>query len=178
MEGIDLSSMRVLLVGTNTNALQLLRSLLATAGVGTIVRVEDSQRALELLSVENVNAVFCDSKVDQAVHRADEKPFIVAVRRNKSMLSPMVPIFLLQECASRRDVVQARDYGVTDVLTTPISPKTLIAKLRTANLTPRPFIASKKYFGPDRRAKARLGYLCSDRRTSVAKQIKVDFKLD
>jgi CheY-like chemotaxis protein len=164
-------------VGPNTNALQLLRFLLATAGVGKVIRVEDATRALELLSVEHVNAVFCDSRVDQAVDLADEKPFIVAVRRNKSMLYPMVPIFVLQECARRRDVEKARDYGVTDVLTTPISPKTLIAKLKTATLTPRPFIASTEFFGPDRRAKARPSYFGSDRRKRAPKKTKVDFAL-
>jgi two-component system chemotaxis response regulator CheY len=173
MEGIDLSEIRVLLVGLNTNALQLLRSVLATAGVITIVRVEDSQSALELLSDEQVNAVFCDSKVD----RANEKSFIVEVRRCKSVLNPMVPIFVLQERARRRDVEKARDNGVTDVVTTPISPKTLIAKLKAATLTPRPFIVASEFFGPDRRAKVRPTFCGSDRRTTLAKKVKVDFSL-
>ena len=70
---------------------------------------------------------------------------------------------------------KARDAGVTDVLTTPISPKTIITKLKAAVLTPRPFIVASEFFGPDRRAKARSAYYGSDRRQRTPRKAKVDF---
>ena len=59
-------------------------------------------------------------------------------------------------------VHMARDLGVTDVVTIPISPKTLVAKLQVATHSPRPFIVATEFFGPDRRAKSgtRAGYDC------------------
>jgi CheY-like chemotaxis protein len=126
MKHTDFSEHRVLLLGAKTHALVLLRSLLGHAGITKIIQVEDPRRALELLSMEHFSAVFCDPSVE----RAKEKPFIVAARRSDAMLNPMIPIFVMQERARRRDVEKARDTGVTDVLTTPISPKTLIDKLR------------------------------------------------
>jgi DNA-binding response OmpR family regulator len=101
--------------------------------------------------------------------------FPVAARRSNGMLNPMIPIFALREGARRRDVEQARDVGVTDILTTPISPKTIMSKLQAALTAPRPFIVATEFFGPDRRAKARAPYYGADRRTRVAKKAKVDF---
>ena len=91
------------------------------------------------------------------------------------MLNPMIPIFVLQERARRRDVEKARDTGVTDVLTIPISPKTLVTKLQVATQSPRPFIVATEFFGPDRRAKSRPAFHGSERRKRVAKKTKVDF---
>lgn len=173
MERTDFSKHRVLLLGAKTHAFQLLRALLINADIDKIIQVKESRRALELLSKEHFSAVFCDPKVDQA----GERPFIVAVRRSDSMLNPMIPIFVLQERARRRDVEKARDTGVTDVLTTPISLRTLIAKLKAAILAPRPFIVAPEFFGPDRRAKARPIYFGSDRRKRAPKKAKVDFTL-
>jgi two-component system chemotaxis response regulator CheY len=72
-------------------------------------------------------------------------------------------------------VEAARDTGVTDVLTMPISPKTLVTKLQVATHTPRAFIVAPEFFGPDRRAKARPTYFGADRRKRTAKKAKVDF---
>ena len=161
----------MLLVGARNHALQLLRSLLSAVGVGKITHVEEGRRAVELLGKEHFSAMFCDYRLDEA----DEKPFIVAARRSDAMLNPMIPIFVLHERARRRDVEKARDTGATDVLTIPISRKTLLTKLQAATQTPRPFIVATEFFGPDRRAKARPSYFGSNRRTRAPKKTKVDF---
>jgi two-component system chemotaxis response regulator CheY len=171
MERVDFSQHRVLLVGPKSHALLLLRSVMTIAGVGKVTHVEEARRALELLSMEHFHAVFYDDKADVA----EERPFVVAARRDEAMLTPMLPIFVFQERARRRDVEAARDSGVTDVLTMPISPKTLVTKLQVATHSPRPFIVATEFFGPDRRAKARSAYNGSDRRTRIAKKAKVDF---
>jgi two-component system chemotaxis response regulator CheY len=171
MERTDFSQHRVLLVGPKTHTLQLLRSVMNIAGVGKIIHVEESRRALELLGLEHFQAVFYDERMNKAPGR----PFLVAARRDESMLNPMLPIFEFQERARRRIVEKARDLGVTDVLTVPISPKTLVTKLQVATRSPRPFIVSAEFFGPDRRAKARPAYYGSDRRKRAAKKAKLDF---
>ena len=171
MNRADFSQHRVLVVGPKTHALQLLRSVMTIAGVGKIVHVEDARRALEMLCKEHFHAVFYDDKADAA----EEKPFVVAARRGEAMLNPMLPIFVFQERARRSDVEVARDSGVTDVLTIPISPRTLVTKLQVATHAPRPFIVATEFFGPDRRAKARPAYNGSDRRKRVVKKAKMDF---
>jgi DNA-binding response OmpR family regulator len=89
----------------------------------------------------------------------------------------MIPIFALQERARRRDVIDARDEGVTDVITVPVSPRTLMRKLTAATLAPRPFIVAPDFFGPDRRARAGQVFAGKERRVRAARKAKVDFTL-
>jgi two-component system, chemotaxis family, chemotaxis protein CheY len=171
MERTDFSAHRVLVVGKKTHSIQLLRSVLGIAGVGKIIHVEEGRRALDLLEMEAFSAVYCDHKVGPV----SGMPFLVAARRKDQLLNPMVPIFVLQDRARRRDVEAARDTGVTDVLTMPISPKTLLTKLYAATQVPRPFIVSPDFFGPDRRSKTRSSYFGVERRKRAPRKAKVDF---
>jgi CheY-like chemotaxis protein len=156
---MDFSRQRVLVVGAKTHAVQLLRSVLVIGGITKIVYVEDGETALELLGTEPFQAVFCDCVVTSA-----GVPFVAAARRSKSVRNPMIAIFLLKERASRRDVEVARDSGATGVVTVPISPKTLYAKLEAAANAPRSFIVAGEFFGPDRRARLRPAFGGADRR--------------
>jgi len=171
MERTDFLAHRVLVLGAKTHSLLLLRSVLGIAGIGRVVHVEHSRRALELLGLEHFTAVFCDHGAEPIGQRS----FVVAARRGESLLNPTIPIFVFKESARRRDVEKARDAGVTDVLTPPISPKTIITKLKAAIQAPRPFIVATEFFGPDRRAKSRVAYYGSDRRQRAPRKTKADF---
>ena len=171
MERADFSSHRVLILSGKTHAAALLRSIMNIIGLTKITLVGDSRRALELLAMEHFTSVFFDPKSEDI----DGMSFPVAARRKGGMLNPMIPIFGLQDRARRRDVEKARDVGVTDVITAPISPRTLMTKLQMAVGTPRPFIVSSQFFGPDRRSRARPPYYGADRRIRVAKKAKMDF---
>src|SRR3569833_2359481 len=124
MEQTEFSRHRVLLLGGKTHNLQLLRWVLGIVGVGKAVQVDDSAAALKLLGEENYHAVFCELDSQAQVE------FVLAARRRDAMLNPTIPIFLLQGQVRRRQVEPARDSGATDVLTTPISPRTVASKLR------------------------------------------------
>lgn len=169
MQQTEFSACRVLLLGVKSHNIQILRSVLAIAGVGRVVHVEEGNAAKDLLTIEHFNAVFCDLDADT------QMDFVMAARRREAMLNPMIPIFVLQSQAKRRSVEKARDCGATDVLTTPISPKTVAAKLRAAMENPRPFIVSHEFFGPDRRAKMRPAYFGKDRRKKAPRKTRVDF---
>jgi two-component system chemotaxis response regulator CheY len=169
MEQTDFSGHRVLILGAKTHGVQILRSVLGVAGISQMIHVEDSRRAAELLTTEHFNAVFCELSLEA------EGEFVTAARRRDGMLNPMIPIFVMQKQARRRTVAQARDKGATDVLTTPVSPRTVAAKLKAALHSPRPFIVSQEFFGPDRRAKGRPTFFGTDRRVRAPKKTKMDF---
>jgi PleD family two-component response regulator len=142
----EFKNLRVLLVGSRTHMLSLLRTVLSVAGVTRVVRMEQPDRALDLLRQERFAAVFCDTLALRG-----GMPFAVAARRAPAVLNPTIPLFVLHERARRRDVERARDLGATDVLTVPISPRTVSLKLKAALKAPRPFILAPPFFGPDRR---------------------------
>lgn len=167
----DFSAHRALLVGRKTHTLGLLRSILNLMGITKVHQVEKSARALDMLMTESFTAVFCSADAETV----GEVSFAVAARRRHGLLNPTIPIYLVQERARRRDVESARDTGVTDILTTPISPRTVMTKLRAAEVAPRPFIVSTEFCGPDRRSKTRAPWPGLERRTRTPKKTKVDF---
>jgi two-component system chemotaxis response regulator CheY len=168
LERGDFSGHKIMLLGGKTHAMALLRSILTIMGITRIVHVQDTRSAMELLGMETFHAVFYDPKAASF----EAMPFPVAARRQENMVNPLVPIFALHPRPHRGDVEQARDAGVTDVITVPVSPRTVMTKLKAA---PRPFIVAQEYFGPDRRAKSRAPWYGSDRRTRAPRKQKIDF---
>ncbi len=118
MEKADFAQLRILLLSGKTHGAQTLRSVLSIAGVTKITSIVESGRAVDLLTMEHFDAVFAD----ESAGPVGELTFPLAVRRTRGILNPMVPVFVFQEQARRRNVEQARDTGATDFLTGPISP--------------------------------------------------------
>lgn len=168
MEQTEFSGHRVLLIGPKNHTIHVLRSVLIIIGVGKFAHIEHADGALDMLTMEHFHAVFCVLEEDAQLD------FVLAARHRKTMLNPTIPIFLMQNQARRRQVEKARDSGVTDVLTTPVSAQTVAAKLRAATRHPRPFIVAHEFFGPDRRAKTRPAFLGADRRKKAPKKLRFD----
>ena len=169
----DFSEVRILLVARKGAPTQVLRTVFGIAGISRIVNVDEARRAVELLCTEHFHAVFVEGALEH-----DGMPFALAARRLPSLLNPMIPIFALFPQARKRDVETARDLGVHDVICRPVSPKTVMTKLRAALAAPRPFIAAPGFFGPDRRAKSRAGGTPgTERRGRTGKKTKVPVAL-
>ncbi len=169
MERADFSTLRILLLSDKSHVALTMRSVLQLTGITRITGVDDSLRAIELLTMDHFEAVFC-SESSEAVQ---DLSFPMAVRRVAGVIDPLMPVFVFQENARRRQVEAARDTGATDFLTCPVSPRTVKAKLEAAILNPRPFIKAPDYFGPDRRAKARPAWHGEERRSRVARKVRI-----
>lgn len=162
----DFAGLRVQIVGAKGHAGAMLRVVLTTAGVGHVVQIEDSKRALHLLSSEHFDAVFVEES------HLEGLSFVRSARRRAALRNPLIPIFAVYNGPRRRDVEKARDLGVTSVICRPISPKTISDKLLCALLKPRPFIAAPNFFGPDRRARNRT-WRGQDRRKHMPRKSKI-----
>ena len=169
MEHAEFAGLRVLIVGGKGHAVHTLRTVLTNAGITNAVAIEDSRRALELLRGESFDAIYCDEHAAHVGHLS----FPMAARRSPGLLNPMLPIFLIYGSARRSQVEKARDIGVTDVMTRPLSVRTLTRKLAVALAHPRPFIAAPEFFGPDRRVQERKIYRGKDRRSRMPKKLRV-----
>ncbi len=173
MELDSLSEVRILLVASKGSSTQILRTVFAIAGITKLVMVDEPRRAIEMLCIENFHAVFVEGAMEQ-----DGMPFALAARRLPALLNPMIPIFAVFPEARKRDVETARDLGVNDVICRPVSPKTVMTKLRAALAAPRPFIAAPSFFGPDRRSASRVAPVPgAERRARAARKTKVTVAL-
>src|SRR5262249_28343924 len=145
----DLKNLQVLLVGGRPASVQVLRTAFGLLGINQIHVAAESARAIETLRTQTFDAVFCDAAAEPHRHMS----FSVAARRPHGILDPLVPLCVIYPGARQRQVEQARDTGVTDVLTHPVSAATIARKLEAAIARPRAFIAAPSFVGPDRRAK-------------------------
>jgi DNA-binding response OmpR family regulator len=73
--------------------------------------------------------------------------------------------------SEKRRVMTARDAGVTEFLAKPISAKGLYQRILNVVVSPRPFIRTKSYFGPDRRRNTTNTYIGIDRRNGGKAEI-------
>jgi len=169
MERANFAVLRILLLSDRRHAAQTMRSVLNHAGVSHITCVDNSRRAIELLTMNHFEAVFCSESCEAVL----DLSFPIAVRRVAGILNPLVPVFVFQENARRRHVEAARDTGATDFLTCPVSPKTVMTKLEAAVVNPRPFIKAPDYFGPDRRAKVRPVWHGEEQRSRIARKVRI-----
>jgi two-component system chemotaxis response regulator CheY len=172
MELENLSEVRVLLVAHKGSSTQILRTVFNIAGMTKVISVDEPRRAIELLCTEHFHAIFFEGALEH-----DGMPFAQAARRLPAMLNPMIAIFAVFPEARRRDVETARDLGVHDVICRPVSPKTVMTKLRAVLAAPRPFIAAPGFFGPDRRAPRMGNPPHRERRERVARKAKVSVAL-
>jgi CheY-like chemotaxis protein len=166
----DFVNLQVLLVGAGAApGLSILRTLLGIVGIVRIVRVEHAGEALTMLETVPFSAVFCAHSC-----AVEGVPFAAAVRRLPARKNPAIPVFVLKVRAARRDVEKLRDLGVTDVLTMPISPRTLTRKLAAAVQAPRTFVDVPGFLGPDRRSQSRKPFGGQDRRARVPGKARID----
>jgi len=88
---------------------------------------------------------------------------VFGIRNGKGSVDPYVPIVVLTGFADWAMVAGARDAGATDVLARPIILENFLARLTFTLASPRPFVRSPRFFGPDRRRQVRK-YNGPDRR--------------
>jgi DNA-binding response OmpR family regulator len=86
------------------------------------------------------------------------------IRQPGSSGNPYVPIIMLSGHSERKRIVTARDAGVTEFLAKPISAKALYERILSVVASPRPFIKTQTYFGPDRRRTINANYVGPERR--------------
>lgn len=162
----DLRNLHVLLVGGRAASIQILRTAFGLLGMKRVTAIAESARAIDTLRDQSFDAIFCDASAEPYKNMS----FPAAARRSHGILNPMTPLFIIYTNARQRQVEQARDVGVTDVLTHPVSASTIARKLEAAIVAPRAFIAAPSFFGPDRRARRAATWSGDERRTRAAKK--------
>ena len=165
----ELKHLRVLLVGGKPASVQILRTAFGLLGLKQVAAVAESARAIEALRTQSFAAIFCDAGAEHY----KTMTFPVAARRAPGIVNPVTPLFVIYTNARQRQVEQARDVGVTDVLTHPVSAATIARKLQVALKAPRSFIVAPTFFGPDRRVRRPTVWSGDERRKRIAKKTKV-----
>lgn len=141
--------LKILLVDDNHHMRQILAEVLRAIGVQNVFEAADGARALQMLRDNMIDIVM----TDLAMQPVDGIDFVRLLRNSADSPNPMVPVIMITGHSTTRRVAEARDVGVSEFLSKPITARGVIERINRVVGSPRPFVRTRDYFGPDRRRK-------------------------
>jgi len=161
--------LNILLVDDNQHMRMLLTEMLRAIGVRNIHEAVDGEVALQMLRQVPIDIVISDLKMG-TLGGID---FVNLLRRSTSSPNPFVPVLMVTGHSTIKRVQAARDAGVNEFLTKPVTGRSLVHRLTLLVEEPRQFIRTASYFGPDRRRRIVANYNGPWRRRDDA--LDIDF---
>ncbi len=143
----DFSELDVLAVDDVARARAMLVSTLEAFGVTRIREAEDGESAWAAIAGRTPDLLITDF---------DMKPLDGAglarrIRQASDSPNRFLPIVMVTAFTGSARLAEARDAGVNEIVHKPASARALRAHMMAVLESPRPFIHTMGYFGPDRR---------------------------
>lgn len=161
MSNAAMSRLTVLVVDDNKHMITIVKTLLRGFGINRFLEANDAPEAFDMFRSEHIDFIIVDYLMDIL----DGTDFIRLVRTGEDSPNPYVPIIMLSAYSERSKVLAARDAGVTEFCCKPVTAKELYRKVCAIVNSPRPFVRTSTYFGPDRRRNQSETYRGPERRS-------------
>jgi DNA-binding response OmpR family regulator len=145
----------ILIVEDDATLAQVLRKTLESEGY-TVTLARDGKTALELGRQPDWQMIILDLMLPRI------GGLEVCQRLRQENIT--TPIIMLTAYSERSKVELARDAGVTEFCAKPVTATELYKKVYAVINTPRSFIRTNVYFGPDRRRRKNDAYRGKERR--------------
>lgn len=174
----NFKQLTVLLAEDTPSMQSLISSMLKTFEVGEVLIASSGAEAQGLISITQSKRRSGDVKgidiilTDMLMPDGSGIDLIRWVRAHKDDEIRFLPILLISAHTTKRVVAEARDHGANEALVKPISGGKLASRILGLIDTPRPFIKTADFFGPDRR-RQNLAFEGEDRRKISAEEIHV-----
>jgi CheY-like chemotaxis protein len=153
--------LKILLVDDNHHMRVLLTEVLRAIGVKQVFEAADGAEALQMLRTHAIDIVMTDLNMQPL----DGIDFVRLVRNSNDSPNPMIPVIMITGHSTVRRVAEARDVGVSEFLSKPVTARGVIERINRVVEYPRPFVRTGNYFGPDRRRREDPDYPGPRRRT-------------
>lgn len=145
-------ALSVILVDGDPSSAQFSRNILSSLGIYQIRIVHDYEQFLAATAQEPADLVVYDThnktQADLAfIHKLRNEPSDVAT----------TPILALSSNITKEDVYNLVNCGATDLVAKPSDTKTVFGRIQNMVDSPRSFICTKDFKGPDRRRKQQPG---------------------
>ena len=150
----------ILVVDDNPHMRKILSEILTSIGIRHIHEAEDGASALDVLHRQSIDIIFTDLSMEPL----DGIDFVRLLRNSPDSRAPMTPVIMVTGHSTQKRVAEARDVGVNEILTKPITARGVLQRLGQVVNHPRSFIRCDDYFGPDRRRRADPAYKGPKRR--------------
>lgn len=160
MSGLRFDRLRILVVDDNQHMRKLVVTILQAFGCTQIVEAVDGEHAWSCLEDANPDVILLDWQMSGMTGLE----FVKKVRTDPDSPNPFVPVVMLTGHTHIDHVRMARDAGANEFLAKPVSVKAVLSRLMAVIEHPRPFVRSKRYFGPCRRRRPMDDYRGPERR--------------
>ena len=144
---VGFAQLGVMIVNDNRHMRSLLCSIIRSLGIKKLKEVGDGEAALAEITAFEPDILITDWHMEPM----DGTTLVKTLRHSSVDTIRYLPIIMLSGHSDSTLAREARDCGVNDFLTKPVSAKSLLARLITITEHPRTFIKNENYFGPDRR---------------------------
>jgi two-component system chemotaxis response regulator CheY len=139
--------LNILLVDDNHHMRVLLTEILRAIGVRQVFEANDGAEALHIMRSSQVDIIM----TDLAMQPLDGLDFVRKLRNSPESPNPMAPVIMITGHSTQRRVQEARDAGVNEFLSKPVTARGVLERIGRVVDSPRAFVRSADYFGPDRR---------------------------
>jgi two-component system chemotaxis response regulator CheY len=148
---VGFTQLAVMILNYNRHMRSLLCSIMRALGIKKIKEIDDGEGDGESALAE-ISAFEPDIMItDWHMEPMDGTTLVKTLRHSSVDAIRYLPIIMLSGQPDTVRVREARDCGVHDFLTNPVSAKSLLARWTKIIEHPPPFIKTEHYFGPDRR---------------------------
>lgn len=160
MDNRAFERMRTLIVDDNQHMINIVRVIMRGFGAKDFHEARDAADAFDVVKHDGIDLII----VDYQMNLLDGLDFIKLVRTAKDSPNQYVPIIMLTAHSERSRVTAARDAGVTEFCCKPVTALDLYRKIVAVANSPRSFVKTSSYFGPDRRRRRGVEFTGQDRR--------------
>lgn len=174
---MDFKNLHIMIIEDTQPMYELLLDVLEGLGVGKTTLAKDGEEGFRL---------FCLRKPDIVITDWHMKPInglqlTKKIRKDPKSPNKAVPVIMMTGYSSPERISEARDHGVTEFLVKPFSVKDLSRRLTHIIKSPRDFIVTETFAGPDRRRKDQENYEGESKRRigeeKVLERIKASYEL-
>ena len=150
----EFNTVKVLVAEDNAPMQELIRSLLITFGIENYIPAKNGEEAFQAFCKHNPDIVIADWMMNPI----DGISLVRKIRTSSLSPNPFVPVILMTGFSEKRQVIEARDSGITEFLVKPFNARDLYRRLSQIIEKPRQFVRTENFFGPDRRRKSNDDY--------------------
>jgi CheY-like chemotaxis protein len=155
-----LDRLRLLIVDDNPHMINITKTILRGFGIKDFQEALNAKEAFDLVKKTTFDLII----TDYAMSPVDGCEFTKLLRTAPDSPNHFVPVIMLTAYAEKSTVEAARDAGVTEFCAKPITATDLYRKVCSVINSPRSFVRTSVYFGPDRRRRADDGFKGAERR--------------
>lgn len=161
MRYYDLTKLSILVLEKHLLIRKLLTEVFDEFGIATVLSTPVPEIAFDIFMTHPVDIAICDW-----THELDGMAFLNRLRQDQESQNPFIPVIVCTANTEMGHVSTARDLGMTNYLSKPVSAKIIYLAICAVIEDHRPFIRTGSFFGPQRRHRRIVPYTGVEQRIS------------